>query len=436
MSAHEPFEQLCALAVTGDLNPEESQRLAAHLAECATCRASYADFHTIIETGFAGLERLSRPRWSFRNLGMKKRFFDRAERDGIPIKPPDRRNQMLRLLAPATAVCLIVVALSAYGWRLYRSTLAHQQKATTQLTALSNKVAELERRLADKVGSSVIPTQPSTDVTDPIKSELNRMQDLESKLSRLQTEYDAVLAERAELEGRISSVSKDAEKFRADSQAARDEIARLQLNLKNLSASARPIESKPALPTPNTRLVQRNDQIGPVVESQTTDAQQARIAELEAKLREQEEMIKRERQLLADGKDVRDLMGARNLHVIEVQDVGAGGKTSPTLARIFYTEGKSLTFYAYDLQTKADIYKVDFQVWGRKGRQSQQPRSLGILYTDDSKQNRWVLKFNDPAVLDEIDQLFVTVEPIGGSKQPKGKRLLTAAFLNEAPNHP
>jgi hypothetical protein len=426
MSAHEPFEQLCALAVTGDLNPEESQRLAAHLAECATCRASYADFHTIIETGFAGLERLSRPRWSFRNLGMKKRFFDRAERDGIPIKPPDRRNQMLRLLAPATAVCLIVVALSAYGWRLYRSTLAHQQKATTQLTALSNKVAELERRLADKVGSSVIPTQPSTDVTDPIKSELNRMQDLESKLSRLQTEYDAVLAERAELEGRISSVSKDAEKFRADSQAARDEIARLQLNLKNLSASARPIESKPAPAPANTRSA----------ETMTIDAQQARITQLEAKVREQEEMITRERQLLVDGKDIRDLMGARNLHVIEVQDVGAGGKTSPTLARIFYTEGKSLTFYAYDLQTKADIYKVDFQVWGRKGRQSQQPRSLGILYTDDSKQNRWVLKFNDPAVLDEIDQLFVTVEPIGGSKQPKGKRLLTAAFLNEAPNHP
>src|SRR5262245_8027919 len=426
MSAHEPFEQLCALAVTGDLNPEESQRLAAHLSECASCRDSYADFHTIIEIGLAELERQSRPRWSFRNSGMKKRFLDRAEREGIPIKRPDRRNQMLRLLAPATVVCLVVVALSAYGWRLYQSTLTHQQKATAQLTALSNKVAELERRLADKAGYSVTPTPPSVGVTDPIKSELNRMQDLESKLSRLQTEYDAVLAERAELEGRISSVSKDAEKFRADSQAARDEIARLQLNLKNLSASARPIESRPAPAPANTRSQ----------ETLTIDAQQARITQLEAQIREQEEKISRERQLLVDGKDIRDLMGARNLHVIEVQDVGAGGKTSPTLARIFYTEGKSLTFYAYDLQTKADINKVDFQVWGRKGRQSQQPRSLGILYTDEPKQHRWVLKFNDAAVLDEIDQLFVTVEPIGGSKQPKGKQLLTAAFLNEAPNHP
>jgi Tfp pilus assembly protein PilN len=427
MSAHEPFEQLCALAVTGDLNPEEYQRLAAHLAECASCRASYADFHTIIETGLPSLERPSQPRWSFRHLGMKRRFLNRAEREGIPIKRPDRRRSpKLRFFAPVTAACLVVIALSAYGWRLYQSSIARQQTAATKLTALSNKVADLERRLADKVGSSVPTVQPSSGPTDPITSELNRVRDLQVQLSKLQTDYDAVLAERAELEGRISSVSKDAEKFRADSQASREEIARLESNLQRLSASAPRIDTRPAPAAANTR----------PANTVAIDTQQARIAELEAKVREQEEMIARERQLLTDGKDIRDLMSARNLHVIEVQDVGASGKTSPTLARIFYTEGKSLTFYAYDLQTKADINKVDFQVWGKKGRQSQQPRSLGILYTDDSKQNRWVLKFNDAAVLDQIDQLFVTVEPIGGSKQPRGKQLLTAAFLNEAPNHP
>jgi anti-sigma factor RsiW len=68
MSAHEPFEQLCALAVTGELNPEEYQQLSEHLSECASCRACYGDFHTIIVTGFPSLERPSKARWSFRHL--------------------------------------------------------------------------------------------------------------------------------------------------------------------------------------------------------------------------------------------------------------------------------------------------------------------------------------------------------------------------------
>jgi hypothetical protein len=39
-------------------------------------------------------------------------------------------------------------------------------------------------------------------------------------------------------------------------------------------------------------------------------------------------------------------------------------------------------------------------------------------------------------VLAQIDQVFVTVEPPGGSRQPTGKPLLAAAFLNEPSNHP
>jgi hypothetical protein len=31
---------------------------------------------------------------------------------------------------------------------------------------------------------------------------------------------------------------------------------------------------------------------------------------------------------------------------------------------------------------------------------------------------------------------LLSLEPLGGSRQPTGKQLLTAAFLNEEPNHP
>ena len=54
---------------------------------------------------------------------------------------------------------------------------------------------------------------------------------------------------------------------------------------------------------------------------------------------------------------------------------------------------------------------------------------------DDQKQNRWVLKFEDPGVLAEIDSVFVTVEPQGGSARPTGRKFLYA-YLKANANHP
>src|SRR5215510_13016604 len=86
MSDHEWFEQLSALAVTGDLEPEEFRQLGEHLYECPRCRASYQNFHAIIERGLPTLK-LPRPaRWSLRRFGMKKRFVERARKEGIPIE--------------------------------------------------------------------------------------------------------------------------------------------------------------------------------------------------------------------------------------------------------------------------------------------------------------------------------------------------------------
>ena len=63
--------------------------------------------------------------------------------------------------------------------------------------------------------------------------------------------------------------------------------------------------------------------------------------------------------------DVRDLVVARNLHIIDVHDRDGDGKSQRAFGRIFYTEGKSLIFYAYDLgdPRKVDA-KVSFYVWG------------------------------------------------------------------------
>jgi len=54
---------------------------------------------------------------------------------------------------------------------------------------------------------------------------------------------------------------------------------------------------------------------------------------------------------LSAGRDIRDLISARNLHIIDVYDTDSHGKTTRAFGRVFFTEGKSLVFYAYDLSS-------------------------------------------------------------------------------------
>ena len=78
----------------------------------------------------------------------------------------------------------------------------------------------------------------------------------------------------------------------------------------------------------------------------------------------------------------------------------------------------------YDLGDRNTAKRnASFQVWGTRGPAQNPARSLGIFYGDDQKQNRWVLKFEDPRILAEIDSVFVTIEPPGGRCQAHGPQI-------------
>lgn len=61
--------------------------------------------------------------------------------------------------------------------------------------------------------------------------------------------------------------------------------------------------------------------------------------------------------------------------------------------------------------------------------------SLGTFHSDNAAKKRWVLKAGNPKALADIDAVFGTVEPPGGSCHPSGKPLLFAYLRIEA-NHP
>ena len=110
-------------------------------------------------------------------------------------------------------------------------------------------------------------------------------------------------------------------------------------------------------------------------------------------------------------------------------------RTRKPYGRIFYTKGRSLIFYAFDLDHQPGIKNAAFQAWGRNESSQGTPFNLGILFQDSEQNRRWVLRFDNPQRLAEIDAIFVTVEPHGGSQKPSGKPFLYASLRRE-PNHP
>jgi anti-sigma-K factor RskA len=163
--------------------------------------------------------------------------------------------------------------------------------------------------------------------------------------------------------------------------------------------------------------------------------QQDRITELTDKLRTASATLDMERQFVAASKDLPELMAARQLHVIDVRDTDPNGNSSKAFGRVFLTEGKSLIFYAFDLNGDRVLSaKRTFQVWAVPEAGKNSPRSLGFLHLDAKAQGRWVLRVENPELVKEISSVFVTVEPAAGGKQPSGQKMLYA-YLSEA-NHP
>jgi len=172
---------------------------------------------------------------------------------------------------------------------------------------------------------------------------------------------------------------------------------------------------------------------------QQSSALESKIADLSATNRDQERRLKDAEQYLVSDRDIRELMGARKLYIADVFDVDGSSRTKKPFGRVFYTQGKSLIFYAFDLDREPGVVNAStFQVWGqREAPEGEQPlpMNLGILYMDNESNRRWVLRFDDPKRLAEIDAVFVTIEPRGGSHKPTSKPFLYALLRKEV-NHP
>jgi hypothetical protein len=164
---------------------------------------------------------------------------------------------------------------------------------------------------------------------------------------------------------------------------------------------------------------------------------ETRIDELSSELRESNSKVQRQTEFLASDRDIRDLMGARQLYIADVFDVDHNCTKRKTFGRVFYTKGKSLIFYAFDLDQQPGYRNAKaVEVWGSPSEDQSHAVSLGVFYMDNEANRRWVFKSDDPATLENINAVFVTIEPKGTNTKPTGKPFLYA-YLRTAPtNHP
>lgn len=416
---HEEIKELCALSTTGELTAEEWRRLREHLAHCASCRAVKQQYERVVTTAVPALgddgdvgtsEEVSSGNWSLEGAEAALMEALRNEPLSVNVHPvgtvkmPSAWRSVARYAIAASL--LAGIGLASYFTGVQR--------------ALGGSSAATRPAQPTRAISSTAPESIPSSKTVPAKTpETTQEEDLlHAQLRNAQAEIAALKGTQAELQ--TSLAQRDANLARI--QQERTDIEK---QLVNVRSDAQSLQARLNL----------------VGYSTAEDAQQAaalrtRINELSASLDAKNSEIAREQDLLARDRDIRNLISARNLYIAEIYDISKTGDTQKPFGRVFYTKGKSLVFYGYDLDQQHGVKQTStFQAWGRQGSDPKHAVNLGLLYEDDAAQKRWILKCDDPKSIASIDAVFVTVEPKGGSTRPSGKPLLFT-YLRIDPNHP
>lgn len=390
MSPHDKFEELCALAVSGQLRAEEWAEFDEHSQACEQCRTlrrTFEETYVMLSGATAAADGAHLPE------GMAQRVVARSRSAGIPlaIQPNTRAKRAVfwawrisfryKSAAFWVPVVIVLVAFSFLLGVRYQKT-RHSPQATS-----------IETYQNVPPSSATAPDDRSIRLTEQLQEARNQLATTEGKLRQSQEERVSLVGEVATLKQSISELQVNESK-----QGARVEDLESQLN----------------------RLQTRENAARAASLASEEEAKSLReeVAKLDTQLR-------LARELDTTLREAYDLIVDRNIHVLNVlPEVTENAKSARPRGRIFYAEGKKLVFYAYDLTHKIHDEPA-FYVWGQTPDTVQQVVSLGKFHVDSEQQGRWVLKVTDPRLLANINSVFVTEESYKQSiSQPSGKRML------------
>jgi uncharacterized protein YdcH (DUF465 family) len=423
---HQKFKELAALMQRGALSHDEQMELNRHLRVCDSCQQAYAEYALISTEGMpflaaaygygdenedwdddavrnkllarvrnqGELGQVDRPSTSAKVLQMGRSFY------------PGR--EAVRWAGVAIAAC-VLIAVGAYHLGS-RGRVIVQQNPVASFARTSD--APPDRKAAD----DLVASQTAQISRLQLQASDNRLEvaRLREALHAAEMRSSAMSTVKAQQDDEFRRVSEQRDQLVSQLHDAEQNYQLVQAELTTLR-------------TEHDRLQLH------------TTSLQSKVEEVTASSRDLERRLRDDEGFLSSDRDIRELMGARKLYIADVFDVDSGSRTRKPFGRVFYTQSKSLIFYAFDLDHQPGVKTASaFQVWGQRDVESGQKdhaTNLGILYMDSESNRRWVLRLDDPKQLSEIDAVFVTVEPHGGSQKPTGKPFLYALLRREA-NHP
>jgi hypothetical protein len=429
---HDEFLELCAVSTSGQLTEGEQKKLQEHLAICPSCREALQQYKEVVGRAIPAIAANeeseaaeSGSSWSqeqaekafFQRLAQEEkrepnRFSSASDLPSVPHRlspfPSGIKWPQVWMLYAAGILLFLTVGFYAYRLNVQHAPDVAQQPLPPPRG--ENQVS-LEEQLSDagherEIASAQIKQRDKTiaDLRHQLASQSAEINEMKEAEERLESDVRVSDASRQNLAQQRAELAQKLDAAQYNSQALQEKL---------------------------NSLAQQSAQDGA-----RAKASEAKAKDLTHLLQDRETALEQQDQLLSHDRDIRELMGARDLYIAEVYDVAGTGETKKPYGRVFYTRGKSLIFYAYDLDQQTEAKKVNtFQAWGRRGPDQQQAVNLGIFYEDNASRKRWILKCDDPKTLAQIDGVFVTVEPNGGSHKPSGKSLLFA-YLRIDPNHP
>ena len=423
---HERFKELAALSNSGTLSASEWLELRHHLRICEDCREIHDQYQLLSAVGMpflAAAYDYPQERENWDDSGVREKLLTRiAEAEQSPdhaltnpLPHPTPPHLLLGIAANhwvkgGLAACLgIAVMFGAYS--IGRRT----HKGEKQISISSQQ--QVQELAAEKQSSAEL-----------VESQAARISQIQEQNARQEQEVGRLRTALRALEDRSRELGAADGKAKEELRVVSEQRDGLTLQLQQAEQSYQNMKSElMSLRAEHDRALLH------------TASLESRINELTATSRDQEQRLGDDERFLASDRDIRELMGARKLYIADVFDVDSRSRTRKPFGRIFYTQNKSLIFYAFDLDRQAGVKEASiFQVWGQKdGELVEKPHAmnLGILYMDSESNRRWVLRLDDPKEIAAIDAVFVTVEPHVGSPKPTGKPFLYALLRKEA-NHP
>lgn len=410
---HEQFAALCALYFSDEITEEEWSLLQVHMAYCESCEQRFHEFQKLAKHAVPMMAAAAAASDESGTVRESPEAFREAEQrllaslDSLPQvheqakKPRFVSRGWGMALAAGAIVCLAVG--SVYFLR-------HSSGSDTHSIG--------ETRAANVVPPPVSPRADSPTVPQDqreIQGLHQQLSEVENKLERSRADGEASQRALAADKAQMAKLTADRDSFAAQLASAQAESQELREKFTTLQAGAE--QQSARLTTLDARVQALNVAL--------EDANHA--------ISDRDRMLDLDKDFLAHDRDIRDVIGARNLYIADIYDTTESGRAAKPFGRLFYTRDRSLIFYGFDLEKQAGIQQAAaFQVWGSGA--DQKPVSLGLFYQDDNHR-RWVMRFDDAKTLARLNMVFVTVEPPGGSHKPTGKQMLRA-YLQIPSNHP